>query len=38
MSPETKEYIGKLKQKHTKIDIISKGSSLKICMVAEGVA
>ena len=38
MSPETEEYIGKLKQKHPKIDIISKGSSLKICMVAEGIA
>ena len=38
MSAETEEYIGKLKQKHPKIDIISKGSSLKICMVAEGFA
>lgn len=38
MSSETEEYIRKLKQKHPKIDIISKGSSLKICMVAEGIA
>ncbi|MCG6188298.1 3'(2'),5'-bisphosphate nucleotidase CysQ [Maribellus maritimus] len=38
MSPETEGYINALKQKHAEIDIISKGSSLKICMVAEGVA
>ncbi|QGY42252.1 3'(2'),5'-bisphosphate nucleotidase CysQ [Maribellus comscasis] len=38
MSPETEEYIDALKQKHAEIDIISKGSSLKICMVAEGIA
>lgn len=34
----TKAYIEKRKEEHEQIDIISKGSSLKICMVAEGVA
>lgn len=38
MSPETQEYFDKLKAKHGEIEIISKGSSLKICMVAEGKA
>jgi len=38
MSKETEEYIAKLKNKHRQIEIISKGSSLKICMVAEGAA
>lgn len=35
---ETQEYINNLKKKHPHIDTISKGSSLKICMVAEGTA
>jgi len=35
---ETKAYIDERTKEHEKIDIISKGSSLKICMVAEGVA
>lgn len=35
---ETKAYIAKRKEEYEKIEIISKGSSLKICMVAEGVA
>lgn len=34
----TKAYIEKRKKEHEHIDIISKGSSLKICMVAEGMA
>lgn len=38
MNTETKDYINKLKTKHSQIDIISRGSSLKICMVAEGLA
>jgi 3'(2'), 5'-bisphosphate nucleotidase len=38
MNLETKEYIENLKNKHNSIHIISKGSSLKICMVAEGTA
>jgi 3'(2'), 5'-bisphosphate nucleotidase len=35
---ETREYIEQKKKEHPQIDIISKGSSLKICMVAEGIA
>lgn len=38
MSPETVAYIEELKKDHSKIEIVSKGSSLKICMVAEGSA
>lgn len=38
MSPETEEFIDGLKKKHGEIDIVSMGSSLKICLVAEGVA
>jgi len=38
MSGETAEFIDQLKQEHGEINIISKGSSLKLCMVAEGVA
>ncbi|WP_038265424.1 3'(2'),5'-bisphosphate nucleotidase CysQ [Zhouia amylolytica] len=38
LSPETQEYIDELKTKHGEVEAISKGSSLKLCMVAEGVA
>lgn len=38
MSEENKQYYEKLKEEHDNINIISKGSSLKICMVAEGSA
>ncbi|TRO64277.1 3'(2'),5'-bisphosphate nucleotidase CysQ [Christiangramia sabulilitoris] len=38
LSPETEEYIKSLEKEHGEIKTISKGSSLKLCMVAEGVA
>lgn len=38
MSPETEAYVDKLRQKHENIEIVSKGSSLKLCLVAEGHA
>jgi len=38
MNQETKEYIENIRQEHKSIRIINKGSSLKICMVAEGTA
>ena len=38
MSTETEVYIDKMKKKHGAINLISKGSSLKLCMVAEGKA
>lgn len=38
LSRETEDYILELKQKHGSVETISKGSSLKLCMVAEGIA
>ena len=38
LSQETKDYIATLQENHGEIDMISKGSSLKLCMVAEGKA
>ncbi|NVK05281.1 MAG: 3'(2'),5'-bisphosphate nucleotidase CysQ [Flavobacteriia bacterium] len=38
MNEDTSNYIAELKEKHGEVDIISKGSSLKICMVVEGEA
>jgi 3'(2'), 5'-bisphosphate nucleotidase len=37
-SVETAEYFEKLKKKYGEIEIVSMGSSLKICLVAEGEA
>lgn len=38
MNKDTEEFIEELKRSYKDIDIVSKGSSLKICMVAEGSA
>lgn len=38
MSKETENYISKMRKKHGSVNIIYKGSSLKLCMVAEGLA
>lgn len=38
LNKETEDFINKLKTNHKNIKIVSKGSSLKICMVAEGIA
>ena len=38
MNPETEEYIGKLRELNRHVDLVSKGSSLKMCLVAEGSA
>jgi 3'(2'), 5'-bisphosphate nucleotidase len=38
LSPETEVYIKKLEQQYGQVKTISKGSSLKLCMVAEGIA
>ncbi len=38
MSVETEDYVKDMRQKHGDINLISKGSSLKLCMVAEGQA
>lgn len=38
MSQETLDYTGNLKDRGGKVEIVSKGSSLKFCLVAEGNA
>lgn len=38
MSPETEQFIADLKIKHGDVELISRGSSLKLCMVAQGLA
>ena len=38
LSPETEEYIHKLEREYGRVSLISCGSSLKICRVAEGSA
>ena len=38
MSDETLEYIAELKKQHQEVQMVSKGSSLKLCLVAEGKA
>ena len=38
MSPETQEFIDKVKKEKGEVEIASMGSSLKICLVAEGKA
>jgi 3'(2'), 5'-bisphosphate nucleotidase len=38
MNSETESYIAALNLKHGKVNTISKGSSLKLCLVAEGAA
>lgn len=38
MSDETKDFITELEQEHGEVEIASMGSSLKLCLVAEGAA
>lgn len=38
MSEETEDYVNKLKEKFEKVELVSVGSSIKICWVAEGLA
>tara|TARA_B100000767_G_scaffold83461_1_gene80373 strand:+ start:878 stop:1672 length:795 start_codon:yes stop_codon:yes gene_type:complete len=38
MSAETEDYVEALRDEFGEVDLISKGSSLKLCMVAEGKA
>ena len=38
LTSETQNFIDDMKQVHGEINIVSKGSSLKMCMVAEGTA
>ena len=36
LTPETEDYIEKMKCSHAEVELISSGSSIKICLVAEG--
>lgn len=38
LSQETEDFIAELESKHGDVSTVSKGSSLKLCMVAEGTA
>ena len=38
MSTETESYVQMMRDTHGEVKLISKGSSLKLCMVAEGQA
>ena len=38
MSEETESYVNELREKHSEVEMVSMGSSLKICLVAEGSA
>ena len=38
MSPETQAFVDRARKQHGHVELISKGSSLKLCMVAEGAA
>lgn len=38
MSPDTEAYVQDMQEKYGEVNLISKGSSLKLCMVAEGQA
>jgi len=38
LSPETENYIKKLESKYTNVRTVSSGSSIKLCMAAEGSA
>jgi len=38
LNDDTKAYFQKLEKEHGKIEILSRGSSLKFCMIAEGKA
>lgn len=38
LSPETERFIAEKRERHGDVEIVSAGSSLKLCMVAEGEA
>lgn len=38
MSPETETFISECKDKYGDVELVSKGSSIKLCLVAEGAA
>ena len=38
LTPKTEQFVAEARTMHRKVEMISKGSSVKICLVAEGVA
>lgn len=38
LSPETETFIHQMEAEHPRVEVVSSGSSIKICLVAEGVA
>ena len=38
MSPETEQFVSQMRLRHTDVQLVSSGSSIKICLVAEGRA
>lgn len=38
LSPETEQFVDQMRQQHGEVELVSMGSSLKICLVAEGKA
>lgn len=38
LNAETQEYINRMKELHEHVETVSKGSSLKLCLIAEGEA
>lgn len=38
MSPETLAFVEEMKRTHSQVELVSSGSSIKICLVAEGSA
>ncbi len=38
MTPETEAYVDEMRRCHTDVRLVSSGSSIKICLVAEGTA
>jgi len=38
LSSETEEFVNELKKEHSDLEFASKGSSLKLCLIAEGAA
>lgn len=37
-SPDTESFIKRMQERHGRVDLVSMGSALKICLVAEGAA
>lgn len=38
LTPETQAYIDEMKKEHAHVETVSRGSSLKLCLIAEGKA